>query len=408
MKCSRNYSNGGECQGICVMSPMFDGIEKKDQDRAHWYAPDQIACVCDGVSSSPNSEFAAQQVVTSISSVFKKDPDMRMEALSDTLLAHRKEAQNRDIILGDVSETLRSFLESIAKQKLSKSFQTTVIAAKFIQEKSSIIADIIRCGDSALFAFNSEGRLLYTSLDLARETQKDIGNGNEQAGSFVPERILFGPGNELLAKVLCKLSDDIELSEKLGFKNEYSKNWLVCTPLDGPCVEKVAENNQLHQHALVLMPGDKLLVPEFAVKIASTVNGKNYCSIGYSNLIKPVTSEQSLFADVDINKENSTTFVLPDHFYCGHCDFIQERFPLDTHFVLASDGFYGAFTNSNQMWQWLQKNKRDLKNEPTRQEHLQELHTRLKKTAGDDDISFVWAYPSKHKERSKNVHRANR
>jgi serine/threonine protein phosphatase PrpC len=387
---------------------MFDGIEKKDQDRAHWSAPDQIACVCDGVSSSPDSAFAAQQVVTSIPAVFKKDPNMRMEALSDTLLALRKDAQNRDVVFGDVSETLRSFLESIAKQKLSKSFQTTVIAAKFIPEKSSVIADIIKCGDSAIFAFSSEGRLLYTSLDLAKETQKDIGNGDEQTGSFVPDRILFGPGDELLAKVLCRLSDDTELSKKLGFKNEYSQNWLVCTPLDGPCVEKVAENNKLYKHALVLMPEDRLLVPEFAVKTASTVNGQSYCSISYSNLIRPVTSEHSLFADVDINKENSTTLVLPDHFYCGHCDFIQERFPLDTHFVLASDGFYSAFTNSNQMWQWLQENKRNLRNEPTREEYLQELHTKLKKSVGDDDISFVWAYPSKHKGGSKNVHRANK
>ena len=47
---------------LTVVSPMMFGDDRKDQDRALWYGPGRIACVCDGVSSSPDSGKAAELV----------------------------------------------------------------------------------------------------------------------------------------------------------------------------------------------------------------------------------------------------------------------------------------------------------------------------------------------------------
>ena len=32
---------------LTVVSPLMYGDDRKDQDRALWYGPGQIACVCD-------------------------------------------------------------------------------------------------------------------------------------------------------------------------------------------------------------------------------------------------------------------------------------------------------------------------------------------------------------------------
>ena len=45
---------------ITVVSPMYDGADKKDQDRAVWFPVNQTACVCDGVTSSPFAAEAAE------------------------------------------------------------------------------------------------------------------------------------------------------------------------------------------------------------------------------------------------------------------------------------------------------------------------------------------------------------
>ena len=94
-----------------------------------------------------------------------------------------------------------------------------------------------------------------------------------------------------------------------------------------------------------------------------------------------------------IAQYGSTTMVLPDHFYCGYYDYFQDRFPLGTHFILASDGFYSAFSDSKDLWNWLQDNKQLLADKTKSREILEQLHSTLSVKTSDDDISFVWAYP---------------
>ncbi len=75
----------------------------------------------------------------------------------------------------------------------------------------------------------------------------------------------------------------------------------------------------------------------------------------------------------------------------------DERRPnMETEFLLASDGFYMAFDNIRNVWKWLHSNLNILGNKPPRLEQvslMQELHQKLRRTVGDDDISFVFVRP---------------
>lgn len=72
---------------------------------------------------------------------------------------------------------------------------------------------------------------------------------------------------------------------------------------------------------------------------------------------------------------------------------MQDRFALDTHFVLTSDGFYGCFENPADLWSWLIRHREGLQDPPERQELLDALHHTLQEGHSDDDISFVWVFP---------------
>jgi serine/threonine protein phosphatase PrpC len=87
--------------------------------------------------------------------------------------------------------------------------------------------------------------------------------------------------------------------------------------------------------------------------------------------------------------------VLPDHFYDGLVESYQDHFPLGTNFVLCSDGFYNCFSETGDMWQWLTEHSRALSNMEEKELVLQQLHNQLDKKRGDDDISFIWTFPSK-------------
>ena len=85
--------------------------------------------------------------------------------------------------------------------------------------------------------------------------------------------------------------------------------------------------------------------------------------------------------------------MLPDHFYSGQYDYIEDRFPCGTHFVLGSDGFYSAFATASQMWAWLQEYRNALAVPQEREAKLRDLHQQLHEKSTDDDMSCVWMYP---------------
>jgi len=90
------------------------------------------------------------------------------------------------------------------------------------------------------------------------------------------------------------------------------------------------------------------------------------------------------------------TAVLPDSFDETRTNVLleNEQYGPDVQLLLCSDGFYDAFKNFGEIYEWLHAHQQELTmahdvNGPL----LEELHTRLNQTKGDDDISFIWLLP---------------
>ena len=383
-------------KGLSIVSPMMFGDERKDQDRARWFEPGQIACVCDGVSSSPNAAEAATLVTSFIPAVFSGNNHERLTMLCDQLMACRQECQQNSIVLSDdTPQAMRDMLTKIVQKKRLKSFQTTIIAAQFISSEEGITANVFKCGDSACFACSSEGELLTSSLAVSAEGQdREKSLEGKQHVSFVPKRIAFGPGTEILVRVEGQLSQCQRLAQQSGIESKYWVNWLVCAPVDS-CQ---TDNQKLHENlsdlrALSLKPSDRLLVPKYLYGTQLTCRGQKYRVLRYSSTMRLLLAPETPASIKSFNEHSPTTMVLPDHFYCGCYDLFQDQFPPQTHFVLCSDGFYGSFPGWQQLWTWLQENAVGLNDDEQREEILHQLHSDLHARSGDDDISFVWVCP---------------
>lgn len=110
----------------------------------------------------------------------------------------------------------------------------------------------------------------------------------------------------------------------------------------------------------------------------------------YSNL--NVTSASDLF-----KHDSPFTEALPDSFDESRSNVLLEDQPYapDVHVLLCSDGFYDAFKNFGEMFDWLRRHQAELSDAETDQELLlQQIHTGLKQTKGDDDVSFIWLSPN--------------
>lgn len=57
------------------------------------------------------------------------------------------------------------------------------------------------------------------------------------------------------------------------------------------------------------------------------------------------------------------------------------------------DGFYGAFSNWPDLYEWLREHAAALNSTGVREAILEQLHKRLNAKKGDDDISFIWVRP---------------
>ena len=87
------------------------------------------------------------------------------------------------------------------------------------------------------------------------------------------------------------------------------------------------------------------------------------------------------------------TAVLPDHVHTGQWSYFEERFPVDAFYLLASDGFYGCFSEPEDIWHWLIDAEDQLLDELERPRVMRTLHQHRHREHGDDDISFVWVTP---------------
>ena len=381
---------------IKVVSPMYDGEEKKDQDRAVWYPTARTACICDGVTSSPYSGEAAKLACMLSLAIFTDDPTSSLRVISDLLFAYRNEKMSSDIHLPlDASETMQSLIQEAARQNLAYSFQTTLVAAHLTHENKVVMCSVVRCGDSVFLAFDSKGQLLASSpseFEKPNNSSKRV--GGDKLSPLLSHHIQFGPGDEVLAKIRCDAHHFPYLTGKYGIDSKHLGSWLICEVLD-KCVVKSNRDITAEKYAAPLKRGDLLIVPRYLAGSAVTIKSTSYIRILYSRTIRKLCGQPQNPHRIDFQKHSVTTAVLPDHFYTGNWTYFKDRFPLDAHFVLGSDGFYSCFKNPVDLWAWLNEHRNDLHQSQRRELLMDGLHCHLKQERSDDDISFVWICPKK-------------
>lgn len=374
---------------LTVVSPLACGGEDKDQDRARWLPETRVASLCDGVTTSPRSGEAAELVTDLAPMLFGGDVSERLRGVCQLLISRRLEAQRERVVLPpDVPQAMQEMLAEVAREHLGKAFQTTLVAAQFTPTDDGVIAEIIRCGDSAFFAFSAAGDLL-TSSPSGDFTAPSTGSDNAAQADSIP----FSPGDELLVKVLGRASDPAVRADIGQIDLKVPARWLICAPLDRCHRRPTTAQHGKESPTLWLSSSDLILVPEYLLGRVVDQDGSQYRRIGYSPTIRSTASPAPPVPEINFTGKGSVTDVLPDHYFTDRWIHRQDRFPPDTGFVLASDGFYESFADPQELWAWLSTNKAHLHEEDQRRELMQQLHVRLHDKRGDDDMSFVWVFP---------------
>lgn len=374
-------------EALTIVSPARFTGEDKNQDRARWFPERLVAGVCDGPTNSPRCDEAAELITSIVPMLFTGDMPERLAGACDLLVARRQAARKAAVVLPpETMPAMKDLLTDLAHERMSAAFQTTLIALSVTVTSQDLIAQIVRCGDSALFAFSETGELLSSSP--AVEQPRD------ETNTLATNGLRYGPGCELLVKVLGRASDHALQADLHAVDLKAPSRWLVCAPLDVACQSTTHLNKGRELPTHTLTSSDLLLVPQYLV--GHTAN-KPYQHIPFSSSVRLAAHKPSTDA-LCFNGKSNVTHVLPDHFFRGQWVYRQEHFPLDTNFILASDGFYEAFQSAQDLWEWLRRAKIDLRKPNTREARLQSLHQRLSEHTGDDDISFVWLFPRKTTE----------
>lgn len=365
---------------ITVVSPATLGGEIKDQDRAEFFSPALVACVCDGVSTSPHASKAAEIGILLSPTLFDGDVDRQLETLSDVLLNQRSSACDKGITVNNQSVLMKTLLQEAARDKLKHSFQTTLVAAKFSIEDTSVNARLVWCGDSAFFAYSQDGDLLFTNLSGQAEFSKS-------AAPDLPQRIPFGPSDAVVTEIIGKLSDHPDLLEKTSVKEGS-----LCQVLSSMPDSNVSTGESPPR--LWLRQGELLIVPAYLLSVPKDVQYRNLASVMYSPFVQRAASPTVNTVSVTLDDSNNTTEVLPDHFLSGGWTCIEHRFPKDAQYLLCSDGFYRCFDNPTAMWTFLKRYNASGK----KGQFIEHLHRKLNDSFGDDDISFIWISPKEAAE----------
>jgi hypothetical protein len=367
---------------LAVRSPACCSGESKDQDRLWWHRSRQAGAVCDGVTSSPFSAAAAQMLAVLSASLFAGDCRERIGMLCDVLEGLRLDAQAQPIrIPPSMPAGMRPVLEEVAREQRRFSYQTTLVTAQLAVQQGLAIASVVRCGDSVFLAYSSNGTLLVADGFADSTPPAAAGNAGSRR-AMIP----CAPGDTLLVMPLLKASDRPVLARHAGLTANAAGDWTLCRAV---AAETPAVDNTQGASAF-LIAGEVFMAPSYLLRRA-TESGS--CSrLTWSRSVRRLVSH-ARWAPVDWRKVGVVTDALPDAFHRNKWTCWRDVFPIDGQFILASDGFYGAFADDQALWTWLQTHRKDLHHPATRQPFLQDLHRQLHATAGDDDISFLWIYP---------------
>ncbi|MBM4030175.1 MAG: protein phosphatase 2C domain-containing protein [Planctomycetes bacterium] len=395
---TREEAFPGPCghDALAIVSPACLGNEEKNQDRVFWSPAVGVAAVCDGVTTSPFAAEAAELVSKSSPLLFGGELEDRLRVLCELLVARRLEARGAGIkpCLG-MPEAMQEMLREVAEEKMARAFQTTLAAAWFVLGDDAVCVTVVRCGDSGFFAFGSDGTLLVSSLpDASKPVASVSATGGGEQPPPASGRFRFGPGDELHARVLGTARELPIFAQKAGMAAGSGDGWLVCAPVDQlTCAGCPANGEHAEGRTLRLGPDDLLLVPKYLCGAPNGVKRRRYVDFPFSRSVRVVSSSPNAGQPTRFSERGSTTAVLPDSCCAGGWVSFQDRFPADSHFVLASDGFYGAFDGPAELLAWLRQNEARLIDAEERDKALHDLHVRLQAKSGDDDISFVWVRP---------------
>jgi hypothetical protein len=381
---------------VVIISPAVGGGEKKDQDRAAWFEKSYVAVVCDGTSSSPHAAEAAELTVSFTPPLFRGDLKSRLATLCDFLEERRLQSLHRPVVLarGTPAGMRQALIEVVMKQR-QQGFQTTLTCVALTILDGRVSVRLLTCGDSAFFAFDPEGHLLADSLCLGtdgRIAAKEVpGSPSQAPGS---QMLRFVPGDEMLCRAICTLSNWPELAAEMGIPAGHADRWLVCRPLDVFVNDRWGSSNDNRAGQVSLTPSHLLVVPDYLVTRPRDEDYVNYRRCRLSTQVRIWPAPQADKPPSSSSGAGSVTAVLPDHFYQGRWHYSEEMFPLEAQFLLATDGFYRSFADPSEQWSWLQEHERQLLHNDTRAAPMMELHAGLARKRGDDDMSFVWLRPS--------------
>ncbi|MCY2954838.1 MAG: hypothetical protein NTU53_23145 [Planctomycetota bacterium] len=367
---------------ITLVSPARMGGESKDQDRALWYTVHGVAALSDGVSDSHCGAEAAQCAVDYAPALFARsvDPKARLRTLADLLYAKRREASRRGMLLPEsASPAMRELLHDASQRALENSFQATLVTAAFIPADDRIDVNIVVVGDSAFFAFDHDGDTLLTTLDVGAPTPPI----KEDYAAF-PLR----PGDELICRILGDGNTYPHALEQSGVRTKSPGKWLICAPRDVCNGAILRLRSTVRQPDVALRTDDLLVVPHHLAERFREQSMRHFCRVRYSSGVRRVSAPIQVPARLD--QKSVFTAVVPDHIGTSQCRCLRERFPADTQFVLASDGFYSAFTTPQELWNWFQEHGSELGDHERPHAQLNDLHQRLQDRQGDDDMSFIW------------------
>jgi serine/threonine protein phosphatase PrpC len=381
-----------------VVSPMMEQDQAKNQDRAVWFPATRSACVCDGVTTSPHSEQAAEIVSQYSPALFSGDIKNNLSIICNLLDINRNEKLHSPIKMpADVSDNMKELLQQAAMENLKKNSQTTIVAAKITPENHGCNVEVVRCGDSIFLAFAPGGQLLTTS-PANIETPGYGSNHSIVANKIMPNsgQANIFLGDEIIACLIDNCKNHPDIAKAAGINEKCAHNWLICAIIDKS--SNYDGNNKITGHEVRY--GDLLIVPKYLCSIMTISGSKKYIRFLYSRIIKPINKELDNTLNLSFRQKGSVTAVLPDSFYTGDWIYFKDRFPADAHYILASDGFYGAFESPSDIWDWLKENHGKLRDLQETERLMQDLHNKNKSRSGDDDISLVWIYPQKVTEGS--------
>jgi len=386
-------SDRSDYDALVVVSPAVAGGERKDQDRAAWFQKSHVAVVCDGTTSSPHAAEAADLAAKFAPLLFKGSPKVRLSTLCEFLLEQRLQSLSRPVVLkADTPAGMRDTLVEIVLKQRGQGFQTTLASAELTVSDGRALVRLVTCGDSAFYAFDAEGRLLVDSLRHSGPPAEPIPDG-DAGGHCGSEAFKLAPGDSVLARVVCTLSDWPDLAAQTGIPPKHAGRWFVCKPLDAVAGARWGGDEVRRAEQVVLAPGHLLIVPEYLTAKPRDDNYRRYRRFVFSRQMRVWPSAGSAAGPAQTHAGSSVTAVLPDHFFAGNWHFWEETFPVGAHFVLATDGFYGCFSGAPDLWCWLERHRPNLTDEDSRDGLMRELHAGLESKRGDDDISFVWLRP---------------